>query len=470
MFFWGAVGHAVSLDDFLKVLSQNNGDLIQARGEYEKAKISSQGYWRLNAPIFSISANRGQNQLESSALPETTIGQDVNAADLSLKGRYVPWGFNYEISQTYYTLNQKPFVDTQSVKQDGRTFSLGVSIDLLEGAGFRVGGVPEQLASAGVKLGQVNLKRVNKQAIKDVINKYLDILLTQKKIQNIQALLRDATQLESSYRRQFSEGLLSQIDQLGAEIQLKELQLTMLRLSTQKKSQMQDLLNVAGTPASFEMNAETQFQEIDPQRIAFDPTKTRTKVGKQNNLEVQSLIAQRKLREVELDELEDRLAPTLQLTGTQSWHKNDPSVGISTEENLSYKQWYVGLKLEFPLDNVGARTDAKIKRMEVTTLNQRQAQLENLFDAKMEELSTRLTNLQTELDRLTEIEKLTSKRFKAVLPLLEKSKRVKLDVFDLQNQLRDQQFLIADLKTSILRVQADILDLAGLPIVSGVGL
>ncbi len=454
----------VSFEELAKTLLQKNSDIVLARGDLERAKISQMGHWRLNSPILSASANGGKSWLDDSTVP-AEISQNFKSTQLSLAGRYLPWGIGYELAQTVNSQTQEVVLDFPEVTRDGQTQSLSLSVDLWREAGYRVGGIPKQLAVGETRLQSVDFKRATRRGVKDLLHQYLSILLIQRKLRDVKELLKDAERLEGIYRRLFNAGQLSRVDRLGAQIQLKELKLTELRLNTQRESQTQTLYILVGAKPA---NEEMLLAEISPELIPFeaaDPIRART--TKPNNLEVQSLALQRKLREAELEQLDDRLSPLLQLTGGQATHKDDPLVGVLSEDRFSYRQWFVGLKLEFPLDNIGARTDVQVKRTEIDTLIRRQSYAENALELKIEELFARLESLQLELGQLVEIEKLTSERFKAVLPLLERSNRVKFDVFDLQNQLRDQQFLIADLNSSIFRVKTDILDLMGLPIVKG---
>ena len=144
------------------------------------------------------------------------------------------------------------------------------------------------------------------------------------------------------------------------------------------------------------------------------------------------------------------------------WVESVPSTGfISSKYDTSRNDWYIGLTLEMPLDNLGARSDLALKEVERMDIEARIVFLDITLDVRSKGLFDEIDLLDRQLITAQKVAALAKQRFESAIPLTEKSSRSQLDIFAFQTQLREQLFSVAEIETEIMKKRAQILLLQG---------
>jgi outer membrane protein TolC len=454
----------LTLEQLATSLVQQHADITSAAAELEKSKINRTTVWRVNDPTISTLAKYGATELKDTTVP-SEFDIDYQQVDFGMEGRYVPWGLGYSLTQTYLRQKQSTNPLTPGIEHDGTVTSLKLELDLLDGAGFLVGKLPQKKADASLRQNQARLDQVSQATLKELVQKYLEALLTQQQIEYTIELRDQAAKLDENYKRLFKEGTISKIELLSSDLQVRNHDASLLRLNSLKRTQLRDLLAFAGM--DLRAFADRPLKPLE-KRI-LDPARLeRIKSGKASgdNPELRVIEQQRKLNAQELSELANDRSATLQLVGEQSWAKN-PSATTLTDGDGYANGWYVGVKLEFPWDNTEARAAYDAKVAERGSIDAQSTYLRRSTSTLLTGYLAEMSDLQDQLRLVQEIETLAAERFRANLPLLESSTRSRIEIFDFQNQIREQQFRKAELNILLLRIEAEIAYLSGTPLIMG---
>lgn len=451
----------LTLEQLATSLVQQHSDITSATAELEKSKIDRKTVWRVNDPTISTLVKQGANELKDTTIP-ADFDIDYQQIDFGMEGRYVPWGLGYSLTQSYLRQKQKTTPLSPGVELDGTVTSLKLELDLLDGAGFLVGKLPKKKADAFFRQSQAHLDQVSQATYKVLIQKYLEVLLTQQQIESTFELRDQAAKLDENYKRLFKEGIISKIELLSSDLQVRNHEASLLKLNSLKRTQLRDLLAFAGMDLRVFVDRPLKPLEkriLDPARL--EKIKSGKLLG--DNPELRVLEQQRKVNAHELAELNNDRAATLQLVGEQSWAKNPSSTSpISGDGYIN--GWYVGVKLEFPWDNSEARAAYDAKAVERGSIEAQSNYLRKTTSTLLTGYLAEMADLQDQLRLVEEIETIASERFRANLPLLESSTRSRIDIFDFQNQIREQRFRKAELNIMLLRIEAEVAYLSGTPL------
>jgi outer membrane protein TolC len=453
---------SISFQELAISLIQSNADLITAKSQIEQSQIAQSSVYRLNVPTLSAAGGYYDATFKENGLGEDAKQKNIQF-DLGLKGNFVGLGLGYNFSSSYFKQDQKAFSAFPGLKRDGRDVRIGLELNLLEDAGYLVGSIPYRTANLETRSSNANYRAVLITTIRDLLDRYLSVVLAQKKLKNIQPLLEQAEKLSKQYQALHSEGRISRIELLSAQIQVEDMRSTVLRLTKETKQNYRSLLAFSGI-FDPEIGGELQPLPID-----FVPNERvqslRRTFNLKSNAQINAVEARRRVVDSESESLRNKLLPTMKIVTEQSWVKNAPPGGIINSDNSQQDQFYVGIKFEMPIDNIAASSDLNIKRVESVSLVTKQKLLEQSVQQQIRQLFDEMNLLQQELDLAVKQEQLANERYTAALPLIEKSSRSQLDIIDFQNQLQDLQFSIAEIQTDLIRKRAYILFLSGDPLV-----
>ncbi len=450
----------LTLSELAQALLRKNPDLISRRTAVEEAQTEQKGVGRLNTPSLTANTLYTGIHNEDQSLPAKTDQKQMQL-DAAVTGRLYRWGLGYSLSYAYANQKQDPFLTFPSVQKDGETVTLGVEYDLFRDAGFRVGALPVTLAAQKVKAATVEQRATIQNLSFDLVGRYLRVWATQAQIDSAKAILLEAEDLKKHYKALFDEGRVSKVEYLSSEVQVATLHSAVQALNSLHKQQMRELLAFSGAAD----DAKSEDMAVEPLPVDYITAEKvdglRASAERRGNGDVLALEAERRVFETEVEDLANKALPSVKLVGGKSWVKNVPNESVLSESDVRSDRWFVGVKLAMPLDGLGPRTDVAAKRVEAGGVAAKQKALSESIDTRVHGLFLELTALDEQLKTTQELERLNNERFQATLPLLERMSTARLDIFDFQNQLREERARIAEIQSAILRARAEILYLNG---------
>lgn len=458
-----ALARTITLNELTQLMVKKNPDIISSRAEIEQAQIEERGVGRLSTSTFSAATNYYDLDLIDRATP-ADFDQQRTQFDLGLTGRSQSWGLGYSLTYTHSQQVQESFETISRVTKDGQELKLGFEYDFLQNSGSSVGKLPFDVAEQRTRLASVQQKSVYQNLLRDLFGRYLTAMLLQQKIENAQALLLETEELNKHYKTLYSEGRLSRVEFLSSEIQISSSRAVITRLRSESKQALRELVTFAGGLEDLTVGEELQLKPLSLDYITAEKVSSQRAKERAGNFEVQALDHQRKVAELEAAGLKDKLRPQFKMIGGHSWLKNPPADSFISPDDTKVDQWYVGLKLEVPLDKIGPRSDLAVKRVQASNFDTRRRLLLQNNELRVQNLFEELSALETQLKSTEELEKLETERFKATIPLVERSSAARLDIFDFQNRIRDQRAQLVETRVEILRRRAEILYLSGIPI------
>lgn len=459
--FCGSVGaRSLTLSELAQALARRNPDLVSKRTEVERAQLEQKGVGRLNTPSLTAQTLYTGIHNKDSSLPVET-DQQLLQAELGVTGRLYRWGLGYSLDYSYANQKQDKFETFAPVKKDGETVTLGLEYDLYRDAGFRVGQLPSALAAQRLRFASLDQRASYQTLIRDLFGLYLKVSLTQQQMETASATLREAEGLKKHYQALFAEGRLSKVELLSSEVQVATLLASVLTLKSQQKEQLRTLLSFSGASEDTR-SEELQLETLPADYIAAEKVDAlKASADRKSNGEMLLLDAERRVLDTEAEELTNKLLPSVKLVGGKSWQKNSPGQSILTEDDVRSDRWFVGVKLQVPLDGIGPRTDVAAKKVQAMGASAKLKLLNENVDVRLRGLFEELATLEEQLKVTIELERLNSERYKATLPLLERVSVARLDIFNYQNLVRDQRVRIMELQSEVLRRRAEVLYLNG---------
>ncbi len=454
-----ASARTLTLSELAQALARRNPDLVSKKTELERVQLEQKGVGRLNTPSLTAQTLYTGIHNKDTSFPVET-DQQLMQAELGVTGRLYRWGLGYSLDYSYANQKQDKFETFASVKKDGETVTLGLEYDLYRDAGFRVGRLPSALAAQRLRFAGLDQRASYQSLMRDLFVLYLKVSLTQQQMETASATLREAEGLKKHYQALFDEGRLSKVELLSSEVQVATLLASVLTLKAQQKEQLRALLSFSGAEdtRSEELRLETVPADyIPPEKV--DAFKASTE--RKGNGEMLLLDAERRVLDIEAEDLTNKLLPSVKLVGGKSWQKNAPGQSVLTEDDVRSDRWFVGLKLQMPLDGIGPRTDVAAKKVQAAGAGTKLRLLSENVEVRLRGIFEELATLEEQLKVTIELERLNSERYKATLPLLERVSVARLDIFNYQNLVRDQRVRIMELQSEVLRRRAEVLYLNG---------
>ncbi|MEO0336997.1 MAG: TolC family protein, partial [Pseudomonadota bacterium] len=397
----------------------------------------------------------------SSELSENAFTQNSENYSLGLVGDIQNLGMSYDLSYTAIEQDREEFESIEEINKSGFNATSSLSFQLLEGAGYLVGGLPFEIAEQQKVAVKDQVRLIFSERLLSLLSFFLVTYSFDKKLGVSREILKYSKDLSQKYKNLFEAGKISKISYLTAKIQVQTALTQTLSFQRQFNESLRSTLLFAGefkltglarytvseSALDFIKNTEIKFRDIEAKLEA--------------NPELRFLNQQLKATKLQKNFAKNRLLPNLSLTGSYLDSQNNDTQSFLTGSRDEQDGWSVGLSLEIPLNNDDARGQyqdqlADEKRFELQSGLRRQD-----LKLRVRKIYQELRYFEEILKNNQKIQAMSKERYDSTIPLLDRSSTSIVDVLIFQNELQSIQFENIDLKVEILLRKAELLILSG---------
>jgi len=263
----------------------------------------------------------------------------------------------------------------------GSTLRLNFNLPLLKDFGYRIGRREIVVANYSREVSEENFQRVLENTIYNVEAAYWNLVYARENLKVRQQSLKLAQELLEKNKIEIEAGTLPPIELLTAESEVSTRQADILEAEAMVRNaedQLRFIINLPAERADAKnvVLVPTDSPSIEKQEVSYEEA-LNTAIMKRPDL--QALRVDLRAREFNLDYAENQLLPDLRLqasywspgiSGDQILYQdNNPYTGIIIGKipgkksdalrdalDFKYKNWSVGLTLNFPVSNLLSRS------------------------------------------------------------------------------------------------------------------
>ena len=216
-----------------------------------------------------------------------------------------------------------------------------------------------QQAEIGLSISQSNLRRRELQLEEQVTNSFYDLVQAIRELEIQQQRLEQSTAALDLALRKFEIGLIAEVEALHLRVEKLRAEAEFTRAQTQIERQRDRLREILGMEMDDPLQVLTSVDhETVP--IAEGPA---VEIGLRRRSDLREAEWARQSSELSLDDLEQQLGPTAQLTTRLTLLGRGPDAGdVSSTFERSFVS--AGVRMELPLVDGGERR-ARVRRAEI---------------------------------------------------------------------------------------------------------